>query len=187
VAVLSDGRRLPADLVVAGIGVLPATDAFEGSGLALDDGVLVDEYLETNEADVYAAGDVARYRDVLFETRRRAEHWDNAVEQGRHAARALLGVRAPFIHVPYFFSDVFDRSYEFWGDAAGADNVVYRGDVPGGRFSAWWLREGRLVAAFVMDRPDAERELAAAWIADRRSVSAAVLGESSTPLQPVVA
>jgi NADPH-dependent 2,4-dienoyl-CoA reductase/sulfur reductase-like enzyme len=185
--VLSDGRRLPADLVVAGVGVLPATEALEGSGLALDDGVLVDEYLETSEADVYAAGDVARYQDVLFETRRRVEHWDNAVEQGRHAARALLGQRAPFVHVPYFFSDIFDRSYEVWGDPAGADDVVYRGDVPGGRFSVWWLRAGRLVAAFVMDRPDAERELAAAWIAERRPVSAAELGDERAPLQAVFA
>ena len=184
---LSDGRRLPADLVVAGIGVTPATEPLAGSGLTLDDGVLVDEYLETSEADVYAAGDVACYQDVLFGKRRRLEHWDNAVEQGRHAARALLGKRAPFVHVPYFFSDVFDRSYEFWGDAAGADEVVYRGDVMAGCFSAWWLRAGRLVAAFVMDRPEEERELAAAWIGERRPVSAAVLGDERTPLQALFA
>lgn len=181
-AVLDDGRRLAADLVVAGIGVLPATEALEDSGLALDNGVLVNEYLESSEEGVFAAGDVARYQDVLFQTRRRVEHWDNAVEQGRHAARALLGQRAPFVHVPYFFSDIFDRSYEFWGDTTGADQVVERGDVAGGRFSAWWLRAGRPVAAFVMDRPEEERAMAAAWIAERRAVSATTLGNERIPL-----
>jgi NADPH-dependent 2,4-dienoyl-CoA reductase/sulfur reductase-like enzyme len=174
---LSDGRRVRADLVVAGIGVQPATEAIEGSGLALDDGVLVDEYLETSEQGVYAAGDVARYRDVLFQTRRRVEHWDNAVEQGKHAARAMLGRRAPFVHVPYFFSDVFDLSYEFWGDPSGADDVVYRGDVSTDSFSAWWRKDRRLVAAFVMNRPDKEREEAQSWIAERAPVAAGALSD----------
>lgn len=153
------GRRLPADIVVAGIGVVPVLDPLEGSGLHLDDGVVVNEYLETNVAGILAAGDVANYHDVLFGTRRRVEHWDNAVEQGKHAARVLLGEREPFVHVPYFFSDVFDLSYEFWGATEGADEVVTRGDLDSSSFSVWWSRGDRLVAAFVMNRPDEEREL----------------------------
>jgi NADPH-dependent 2,4-dienoyl-CoA reductase/sulfur reductase-like enzyme len=185
--VLNDGRRLPTDLVVAGIGVQPATAVLEGSGLALDDGVLVDEYLESSVHGIYAAGDVARYRDLLSGIHRRVEHWDNAVEQGKHAARAMLGLRAPFLHVPYFFSDVFDLSYEFWGDPSGADELVYRGEVAAGRFSAWWLRAGQLIAAFVMNRPDDEREMAAAWIAARRRPTAATLRDEQTPLSAAVA
>lgn len=184
--VLDDGQHVRADLVVAGIGVTPATEPLEGSGLALDNGVVVDECLESREAQVYAAGDVANYYDALFATRRRMEHWDNAVEQGKHGARALLGMREPFIHVPYFFSDVFDLSYEFWGDPAGADRVVYRGEVAAGRFSAWWLRESRPVAAFVMNRPDEERELAPASIAQRLPLSVTALEDERTPLQSVV-
>ena len=72
----------------------------------------------------------------------------------------MLGEREPFVHVPYFFYDVFDLSYEFWGHSEGAGEVVYRGNVIGRSFSAWWLQEGRVIAAFVINRPDEERELA---------------------------
>jgi NADPH-dependent 2,4-dienoyl-CoA reductase/sulfur reductase-like enzyme len=166
----SDGRELPADLVVAGVGAVPAVEALADSGLTLADGVLVNASLETSEADVYAAGDVANYEDLLFGRRRRVEHWDNAVEQARHVAAVLTGERTPFVHVPYFFSDVFDLSYEVWGDATGADRVAYRGDVASDSFSAWWLRGERLLAAFIMNRPDEERERAPEAIAGHASL-----------------
>ncbi len=177
-ATTRSGRTLPADLVVAGIGVVPVTDVLDGSGIACDDGVVVNEYLETSAPNVWAAGDVARYRDVIFGKHRRIEHWDNAVEQGKHAARLMLGEREAFEHVPYFFSDVFDLSYEFWGDTADADEVVYRGDINNGAFSTWWLRGGLLVAAFVMNRPDDERSAAPAWIGEHRRIEAARLREA---------
>jgi NADPH-dependent 2,4-dienoyl-CoA reductase/sulfur reductase-like enzyme len=170
--VTTSGERLVADLVVVGIGVVPEVEQLKGSGVRVDDGVVVNEYLETSIPDIYAAGDVARYSDVIFERYRRVGHWDNAVEQGKHVAKAMLGERVPFKHVPYFFSDVFDLSYEFWGDNANADAVVYRGDVMHRSFSAWWLRRGTLVAAFIMNRPEEERALAPGWIADRRRCSA---------------
>jgi NADPH-dependent 2,4-dienoyl-CoA reductase/sulfur reductase-like enzyme len=137
--------------------------------------VVVNEYLETNQHDIYAAGDVASYYDVLFDKHRRAEHWDNAVSQGQYCARALSGERTPFVHVPYFFSDVFDLSYEFWGDSSGAEEVVERGDLSSSSFSVWWLRQGRLVAAFVMKRPDEEREAASRLIESKEQASANTL------------
>ena len=166
---LKSSRQIPADIVVAGVGVKPATAVLDGV-VSLSNGVVVNEFLETNVAGIYAAGDVANYRDVLFGKQRRVEHWDNAVEQGRHAARVMLGEREPFVHVPYFFSDVFDLSYEFWGDNEGAGEVVYRGDVTSRSFSAWWLKEGRVIAAFVMNRPDEERELAQKMIREKRTL-----------------
>jgi len=159
------------DLMVAGIGVRPATDVLMDSGIDLGDGVVVNEYLETSVPGIYAAGDVAHYEDQLFGKCRRVEHWDNAVSQGAHCARSLMGERAPFVHVPYFFSDVFDLSYEFWGDRANADDVVERGDVRTNSFSVWWLREKQVVAAFTMNRPDEEREAAPRWIAAKTKVS----------------
>ncbi len=177
------GESIPADLVVAGIGVTPETAPFAKSELALTDGVLVNEYLEASVSGVYAAGDVANYRDALFERQRRVEHWDNAVSQGRHAARVMTGLREPFEHVPYFFSDVFDLSYEFWGDSSAADRVVTRGNPSSASFSVWWLLEGRLVAAFVMARPEQERELAQEWIRTREPVSSDALGDASRPLE----
>ena len=174
-AVLQDGQIAPCDMVVAGIGVKPVTEPLANSGIDVADGVVVNEYLETSQPDIYAAGDVASYYDVLFDKHRRAEHWDNAVSQAQHCARILSGERTPFIHVPYFFSDVFDLSYEFWGDSSGADEVVERGDLSSRSFSVWWLRQGKLAAAFTMNRPDEEREAAARLIESREAVSAGTL------------
>ena len=175
--VLSDGHAIACQLVVAGIGVLPATEMLAGSGIAVADGVMVNEYLETSAPGILAAGDVANYEDVLFQKRRRAEHWDNAVSQGQHCARALMGERAPFRHVPYFFSDVFDLSYEFWGDPAGADEIVHRGDLSTSSFSVWWLRRSVAVAAFVMNRPEQERDAAPKWIEAQQAVSGKKLAD----------
>ncbi len=178
-AVTGDGQTIDCDIVVAGIGVEPVTDIFGGSGLSIDNGIVVNEYLETSVPDILAAGDVANYQDVLFNKRRRVEHWDNAVSQGQHCARTLMGERAAFRHVPYFFSDIFDLSYEYWGDSSEADQVVHRGDLASKSFSTWWLRGERLVAAFVMSRPDGERDAAPKWIEARQAVSAEELKDTS--------
>lgn len=162
--VLKNGKTVACDMVVAGIGVVPVTEPLNNSGIRIDDGVMVNEFLETSRPDIYAAGDVANYYDNVFGKRRRVEHWDNAVSQGQHCAGLLLGRRTPFEHVPYFFSDVFDLSYEFWGDSAGSDEIIERGDVSSSSFSVWWLRQGQLIAAFTMNRPDDEREAAPRWI-----------------------
>jgi 3-phenylpropionate/trans-cinnamate dioxygenase ferredoxin reductase subunit len=179
--VLNDQRSIDCDLMVAGIGVRPVTDVVAKSGIDVGDGVVVNEYLETGVPGIYAAGDVANYQDTLFGKRRRVEHWDNAVSQGQHCARTLLGERTPFVHVPYFFSDVFDLSYEFWGDLAGADDVVERGDLGSTSFSVWWLKQQRLVAAFTMNRPDEERNAAPQWIESKRRLSASELRGDKWP------
>ncbi len=155
---LASGHKLAADLVVAGIGAEPITDIADSAGIRVENGIVVNEFLQTAAADVYAAGDVANYQDVLFGRRRRVEHWDNAVKQGQYVARRLCGSVEPFENIPYFFSDVFDLSYEFWGDTTGADRTEYRGDINSSSFSTWWLKGNRVVAAFTMNRPDAERD-----------------------------
>ena len=163
---LSTGAKLEADLVVAGVGVMPETEIAAAAGLKVENGVAVNEFLETGASGIYAAGDSANYYDVLFGKRRRVEHWDNAVKQGQYLARRLSGEAKPFENIPYFFSDIFDLSYEFWGDTEGADRTEYRGDVNSSSFSAWWLKADKVVAAFAMNRPDKEREQASQlqWI-----------------------
>lgn len=183
--VLDDGKTLATDMVVAGIGVEPNVDLFADTQLQIEDGIVVNRFLETNYPDIYAAGDVARYRDILFNKVRRVEHWDNAQAQGTQAAQAMLGKIEPFEQVPFFFSDVFDMSFEFFGDNRAADEVVHRGDLDSGSFSAWWLQDGRLCAALIMDRPDEERQLAQEWLKNRVKLDSAVLADASTPLQPV--
>jgi NADPH-dependent 2,4-dienoyl-CoA reductase/sulfur reductase-like enzyme len=186
-AALADNQLVACDFVVAGIGVRPVVEPVARSGLQLGDGVVVNEYLETSMPGIYAAGDVASYPDMIFGKRRRVEHWDNAVSQGQHCARVLTGDRAPFEHVPYFFSDVFDLSYEFWGDPANADQVVGRGHLSTTSFSVWWLFQERLLAAFILNRSDEEREAAQRWIAARHRISAeklrvaASVGEAEQP------
>ena len=118
-AILDNGQKISCDIAVAGIGVRPVTELLTGSGIEVADGVMVNEFLETNQPNIYAAGDVANYQDVLFDKRRRVEHWDNAVSQGQYCARSLMGERTPFNHVPYFFSDVFDLSYRILGRSVG--------------------------------------------------------------------
>jgi len=170
-AVLASGRKVPCDLVVAGIGATPVCELFTNSGLTAENGVVVNEYLETNLPGIFAAGDVANYLDIIFDKRRRVEHWDNAVSQGQHWAGLVRGDRKPFSHVPYFFSDVFDLSYELWGDSEGATQTVARGDLNSPSYSVWWLKQGRLVSAFAMNRSDDERKAAAEWVKAKQLVS----------------
>jgi NADPH-dependent 2,4-dienoyl-CoA reductase/sulfur reductase-like enzyme len=162
--VLASGNKVPIDFAVAGIGVIPAMEPFHRTALDMGDGIKVNEFLETIVPGVWAAGDIANYPDQIFHRRMRVEHWDNAVEQGRVAMRNMMGKLQPFIHVPYFFSDAFDLSYEFWGDATGYDQVVYRGNMDEKRFSVWWLKRQTLCAALIMNRSEEERSVAPRWI-----------------------
>lgn len=179
---LLSGRKISCDMVVAGVGAAPVTDLFAKSGLAIENGIAVNEYLETNQPRISAAGDVANYVDKVFDKRRRVEHWDNAVSQGQHWASIIFGERRPFLHVPYFFSDVFDLSYELWGDSEGATQTIARGDLSSSSFSIWWLKRDCLIAAFVMNRPDEERQFAPEWIKSKQILSADRLKDHNRPI-----
>ena len=183
---LSSGRKISCDMVVAGVGATPVTELFAKSGLTLENGIVVNEYLETNQAGIFAAGDVANYPDKIFDKRRRVEHWDNAVSQGQHWASVVRGERQPFVHVPYFFSDVFDLSYELWGDSEGATQTIVRGDLNSSSFSVWWLKGERLVSVFVMNRPDEERQSAPEWIKSKEAISGERLANQNRPVKEAV-
>jgi NTE family protein len=113
--VTEGGRRLPCDLVGVGIGVGPELGWLDGSGIAQDDGVRVDQYLQASHPEVWAAGDVASFFDPVFKLRHRIEHWDNALKQGRLAARNMLGMRLRYDEVPYFSCELFDQGFQFLG------------------------------------------------------------------------
>jgi NADPH-dependent 2,4-dienoyl-CoA reductase/sulfur reductase-like enzyme len=158
---LADGVLLPAEVVVVGIGVAPATAWLDRSGVDLSDGVLCDDRLRVlvdgqPHPDVVAAGDVARWRHPGYDRSLRLEHWTNATEQGEAAARTLLeGDSAPpFAPTPYFWSDQFGVKIQFVGETRAGDEVaVMEGDPSGDRFLAAYGREGRLVAALGVRRP----------------------------------
>jgi NADPH-dependent 2,4-dienoyl-CoA reductase/sulfur reductase-like enzyme len=165
--VLESGKQVPTDFVVAGIGVTPSVELFQRAALDTSDGIKVNKFLETSVPGIWAAGDIANYPDQIFRRSMRVEHWENAVEQGRVAMRNMMGKFQAFIHVPYFFSDVFDLSYEFWGDTEGHDQIVYRGNMNQKQLSVWWLKKQILCAALVMNRPEEERTVAPRWILRR--------------------
>ncbi|HVA60886.1 MAG TPA: FAD-dependent oxidoreductase [Mycobacteriales bacterium] len=146
--VTSTGERIPADLVVVGIGIRPRTELAEAAGLAVDNGILVDAALRTSDPDIFAAGDVANAAHPTIGRRLRVEHWANALHGGPAAARSMLGHDVVYDRVPYFFSDQYDLGMEFsgWLDPGGYDEVVYRGDRKAREFIAFWLQSGRVQA-----------------------------------------
>ncbi|HEX5166998.1 MAG TPA: FAD-dependent oxidoreductase [Thermomicrobiales bacterium] len=150
--VTASESTIESDLVIVGIGVTPATGWLDGSGVTIERGVLVDEFCRTNIPDIYAAGDVARSWHPAYGEHLLVEHFDNAGNQGALAAKNMLGANEPYAPLPYFWSDQYDLSLQFAGHNAGHDQVVTRGAVESGSWSAFYLREGRFVAALSVNR-----------------------------------
>jgi 3-phenylpropionate/trans-cinnamate dioxygenase ferredoxin reductase component len=157
-----DGAVLETEFVVVGVGVAPRTGLVETAGLEIDNGVLVDEHLESSVPGVFAAGDVANAHHPFYGRHLRVEHWANALNQGPVAARGMLGKPASYDEIPYFFSDQYETGMEYSGYATEWDEVVFRGDVSTHEFIAFWLHDERLVAGMnmnVWDVSDPIREL----------------------------
>lgn len=152
--VLSDGTTLDADLVVVGVGAVPAIEWLEGSGLGLDNGIVCDETLFAGADGVYAAGDVARWRNPLFDRHMRLEHWTSAAEQGALAARNALNPAAakPYSTVPYFWSDWYDSRIQFVGVPDADEIVAVDGDLDhDGRLVALYRSGDRLAGALTIN------------------------------------
>ncbi|HEX5595062.1 MAG TPA: FAD-dependent oxidoreductase, partial [Micromonosporaceae bacterium] len=151
--VLDDGSEVPAELVVVGIGVQPATELAQAAGLEIENGIVTDASLRTSDPHIYACGDVAASVNPLLGIRIRVEHWANALNGGAAAARSMLGQPVEYARLPYFYSDQYDLGMEYSGWVApnGHDRVVFRGDpsLRDGRaaqFLAFWLRDDRVLA-----------------------------------------
>ncbi|GAA4842969.1 NAD(P)/FAD-dependent oxidoreductase [Kitasatospora terrestris] len=181
---LGDGTAVPADAVLVGVGISPDTGLAEAAGLAVDNGVRTDEHLRTSHPDVFAAGDVANAFHPLYGRPIRVEHWANALNQPAVAARSMLGRDAVYDRVPYFFTDQYDLGMEYTGYAepGGYDRVVFRGDVAGREFIAFWLAaDGRVLAGMnvnVWDVVDPIRALCRSG----RPVDAGRLADPAVPL-----
>jgi 3-phenylpropionate/trans-cinnamate dioxygenase ferredoxin reductase subunit len=180
--VLGDGTSIPADLVVVGVGVAPNVDWLEGSGIALENGVVVNEQTESSLPDVYAAGDVANWPNPLLGHRLRVEHYDNAQNQALHAAGAMLGASEQYAPVPYFWSDQYELTLQYVGHAAGGETLAIRGDVEKRSFTAFYVDGDRVQAAFLVDRP---REMLPTRriLQSRKPVDLAAITDDATDLR----
>ena len=177
----SDGRLIECDFVVVGVGVAPRIQLAERAGLEVDNGILVDEHLETSMPGVFAAGDVANARHPFYGERIRVEHWANALHQGPAAARGMLGHADPFDRLPYFFSDQYEVGMEYLGFAREWDRVVFRGDPSSREFIAFWISDERVVAGMnvnVWDVTDPIRRL----ITERVGVDDRRLADPDIPI-----
>jgi 3-phenylpropionate/trans-cinnamate dioxygenase ferredoxin reductase subunit len=170
------GRVLGCDLVVAGIGIVPNAELLAAAGAQVENGVLVDERCQTSLPDVFAAGDVTNHLHPIF-GRLRVEHWNNGYQQGRAAARSLLGGRQPYDYVHSFWSDQYEHAIEYVGFAASWDRVVFRGRPESRKFLGFYLKDGILRAAVGLNRggdpedPKADGELKAAVTLVRNRVA----------------
>ncbi len=152
--VTGKGVTIPCDFVVVGLGVEPVTDLLRGSGVQVDNGVLVDELCRTNVEGIFAAGDVANHYHPVCERRVRVEHWQHAIRHGEAAALSMLGKGQPYRDIHWFWSDQYDVSLQYSGFPTAWDDLVIRGSLEQRSFAAFYLSEGRVQAVATVGRDD---------------------------------
>lgn len=151
--VVCEDSRLAADLVVIGIGIVPNIELAQAAGLHCDNGIVVDEYCQTADARIFAAGDCSNHPNPLLHRRLRLESVHNAVEQGKVAAASLCGKREPYAEIPWFWSDQYDIKLQIVGLADGYDQLVRRGRMEDGAFALFYLKDGVLIAVDAINNP----------------------------------
>jgi 3-phenylpropionate/trans-cinnamate dioxygenase ferredoxin reductase subunit len=149
----SDGREIPADLAIVGIGVLPNIELAQEAGIVCDNGIMVDEYCRTSDPDVLAVGDCTNHPNPLLGCRLRLESVHNALEQAKTAASTIVGRLEPYAQVPWFWSDQYDLKLQIAGLASRSDQAVIRGDQESRSFAVFFLDDGRLTAAYAINSP----------------------------------
>lgn len=156
------GQQLESDLLVVGIGLVPSTDLAEQAGLTLENGIAVNEFLQTSHPDIYAGGDNAFFPYLALGKKMRIEHWDNAINQGRHAGRNMAGAGEPFTYMPYFFSDLFEFGYEAVGEVSSRLETFADWQKENDTGVIYYLEEGKVRGAMmcnVWDKVPAAREI----------------------------
>ncbi len=176
------GLRVECDFVVVGIGIEPAVDMLGGSGIHLDNGIVVDEYCQTNVSSIYAAGDVANHYHPVFGRHMRVEHWQNAIKQGAAAARNMRGQRVAYDELHWFWSDQYEANLQYVGFHTKWDRLVVRGRLDAGNFLACYVNEGRVDAAVGFNRGKDVRRLIP-LIKARRAVDLEQLQDEAVDLR----
>jgi 3-phenylpropionate/trans-cinnamate dioxygenase ferredoxin reductase subunit len=180
--VTKGGLRLECDFVVVGIGIEPAVELLERSGIHVDNGVVVDEYCQTDISGIYAAGDVANHYHPLFNRRIRVEHWQNAIKQGAAAARNMLGKPVAYDEVHWFWSDQYDANLQYAGFHTTWQQLVVRGRLDSDGYLACYVNDGRIDAAVGFNRAKDLRRVMS-LIKSRRAVDLEQLRDESMDLR----
>lgn len=176
------GRRIECDFVVVGVGVEPAVDLIAGTGIATDNGIVVDEYCHSSLEHVYAAGDVANHYHPVFGQHVRVEHWQNARQQGAAAGRNMIGKHQPYESIPWFWSDQYDLNLQYAGFHKSAEQVVIRGSLAKRDFLAFYMNGGRIDAVVALNRGKDVRRVMP-MIKSRRAVDPAHLANDEIDLR----
>jgi len=184
--VLGNGEKLPADVVVVGIGLIAGTELAEAAGLELDNGIVVDEYAHTSDPDIVAAGDCTNHPSQFLGRRVRLESVQNAMEQARTAARSMAGKREPYHTVPWFWSDQYDLKLQMVGMSGGFDQFIVRGDLNSRSFAAFYLKGGKLIAADAVNRPQ-DFMFAKKLVAAGAQIDPLRLADEAVPLKELAA
>jgi 3-phenylpropionate/trans-cinnamate dioxygenase ferredoxin reductase subunit len=150
---LSDGSVWPADLVLVGIGVVPNIELASDAGLGIANGILVDERLRTEDESIYAIGDCADHPNPFARGRVRIESVQNAADQAKCVAAAIVGRAENYRAVPWFWTDQFDIKLQMAGLSGGHDRAIARGEPESRKFSVFYFRDGRLAAVDSVNRP----------------------------------
>jgi 3-phenylpropionate/trans-cinnamate dioxygenase ferredoxin reductase component len=184
--VTQSGRRIECDFAVVGVGVEPVVDVVMGSGIEVDNGLVVDEYCRTNAEGVFAAGDVTNHYHPIFKQRMRVEHWHNALNQGAAAARNMMGMGSVYDGIHWFWSDQYDYNLQYVGFHKDWNKLVVRGSLENRDFIAFYVKDGLIAAAIGMNRGRDIRR-ATALIKARAAVEMNQLRDDDVDLRKLVA
>ena len=176
------GRQIECDFVVVGLGVEPVTELLVGTGVEIDNGIVVDEYCRTGVEGIYAAGDVANHYHPVFGRHIRVEHWQNALRQGPDAARNMLGKGESYEEIPWFWSDQYEHNLQYAGFHTEWEELVVRGSTEERNFVAFYRKDGRVLAAVAINRGrDLRRSIP--LIKAQEQVEAAMLRDADIDLR----
>jgi 3-phenylpropionate/trans-cinnamate dioxygenase ferredoxin reductase component len=176
------GLQIECDFVVVGLGVEPVTELLVGTGVEIDNGIVVDEYCRTGVEGIYAAGDVANHYHPVFGRHIRVEHWQNALRQGPAAARNMLGKGESYEEIPWFWSDQYEHNLQYAGFHTEWEELVVRGSTEERNFVAFYRKDGRVLAAVAINRGrDLRRSIP--LIKAQEQVEAAMLRDADIDLR----
>ena len=181
----SDGSEIKADMVVIGAGIIPNVELAEDAGVICDNGILVDEFGQTNHKNVYACGDCTSHPNKLLNRQLRLESVHNAMEQSKTVALSALAKPLEYNQVPWFWSDQYDHKLQIVGLSGGHDNVTLRGNTKDQQFMLFYTKENELVAVDAVNNPK-EFLICRKLVANKVKIKPEMISDTHTNLNDLI-